>query len=62
MRPRVSMRVLVRPSVDLFVRPMIMFSSNSVKNAFLRILDYIDSAGRRGSRDKKEGATRRREK
>ena len=62
MRPHISIRGFVRPSVGRLIRPL--FDNVFVKlgkNGFLRILNNLDSAGRGGKRDELEGATRRKE-
>ena len=65
MRPRISIRGLVRPLVGWSVRPSVRrsvtLSSNSMKNGLLRILNDLDSAGRGRKRDGEEGGTRRKE-
>ena len=65
MRPRVSIRGLVRPSVGPSVRPSVRWyvtlSSKSMKNGLLRILNDSDSSGRGRKRDKEEKGTRRKD-
>ena len=55
MRPRISIRGLVPPSVG----PLVTLSSKSMKNSLLRILNDSDSSGRGRKRDKEERGTRR---
>ena len=55
MRPRISIRGLVRPSVGPSVRWSVTLSSNSMKNGLLWILGDLDSAGRERKRDEEEG-------
>ena len=70
MRPRISIRGLVRPLVHWSVGPLVRWSvgwsvtlsSNSVKNGLLRILNDSDSSGRGRKRDKEERGTRRKER
>ena len=65
MRPRISIRGFVCPSVGPLVgpsvRPSVTLSSKPMKNGHLRILNDSDSAGRGRKRDKEEGGTRRKE-
>ena len=65
MRPRISIRGLVRPSILWSVRPLVRrsvtLSSKSMKNGLLWILSDWDSAGRGRKRNKEEGGTRRKE-
>ena len=49
------------PSVGPSVRPSVMLSSKSMKYGLIRILNDLDSAGRGGRRDEKEGGTRRKD-
>ena len=51
MRPRISIRGLVRPSVGWLVRRSVTLSSKSMKNGHLRILNDLDSARRGGRRE-----------
>ena len=62
MRPRISIRGLVRPLVGWLVRPSVTLLSKSMKNGLLWILSDLDSAGRGRKRDKEEGVTRRKER
>ena len=57
MRPRISIRGLVRPSVGWSVTLL----SKSMKNGLLWILSDLDSAGRGRKRDEEEGGARRKE-
>ena len=72
MRPRISIRGLVRPSLGWLVGPLVRWLvtllSQSMKNGHLRILNDLDIAGgtrrkegRRGGRNEEEGGTRRKE-
>ena len=61
MRPRISIRGLVRPSVGPLVRPSVMLLSKLMKNGLLWIQSDSDSAGRGRKRNKEEGGTRRKE-
>ena len=65
MRPRISIRGLVRPLVGWLVRwsvgPSVTLSSNLMKNGLLRILNDLEGAGRGRKRDEEEGGTRRKE-
>ena len=74
MRPRISIRGLVRPLVGPSVRPLVgpsvALSSKSMKNGLLWIEAVLDEEergrrrkeGRGGRRDEEEGATRRKER
>ena len=57
MRPRISMRGLVRP----LVRWSVTLSSESMKSGLLRIPNDSDRAGRGKQRDDEDGGTRRKE-
>ena len=63
MRPRISIRGLVHPSVRRLVGRSVgwsvTLSSKSMKNGLLRNLNDVDSAGRGRKRGEEEGATRR---
>ncbi len=61
MRPRISIRGLVRPSVRPLVRPSVTLSSKSMKNGHLRILNDLDIAGQGRKRDEEKGGTRRKD-
>ena len=61
MRPRISIRGLVRPLVGPSVGRSVTLSSKSMKNGLLWILSDWDSAGRGRKRNKEEGGTRRNE-
>ena len=66
MRPRISIRGLVRPSigpsVGRLVGRSVTLSSKSMKNGHLRVLNDSDSAGRGRKRDKEGRGGRRDEK
>ena len=74
MRPRISIRGLVRPLLGRLVGPLVRWSvtlsSKLMKNGLLRILNDLDSAGRggrrdeegQGGRDEEEGRTWRKER
>ncbi len=62
MRPRISIRGLVRPLVDPLVRRLVTLSSKSMKNGVLWILSDLDSAGRGRKRDEEEGGVRSKER
>ena len=55
MRPRISIRGLVRPSVGWSVT----LSSKSMKYGHFRILNDLDNAGRGRKRDEEEGGGRK---
>ena len=59
MRPRISIRGLVRPSVGWLVGPLVRWlvtlSSQLMKNGHLRILNDLDIGGRGRKMDKEEG-------
>ena len=61
MRPRISIRGLVRPLVGWLVGPSVALSSNLVKNGCLGFSNDLDSAGRRRKRDEEERGSRRKE-
>ena len=61
MRPRISIRGLVRPLVHPLVRRSVTLSSKSMKNGLLRIQSDSHSAGRGRERNKEEVGTRRKE-
>ena len=66
MRPRISIRGLVRPSVGWLVGwsvgRSVTLSSKLMKNGLLRILSDLDSPGRGRKRDEEEGGARRKER
>ena len=61
MRPRISIRGLVRPSVGWSVGWSVTLSSKLMKKGLLQILNDSDSSGQRRKRDKEERGTRRKE-
>ena len=69
MRPRISVRSLVRPSVSPLVGQSVTLLSNSVKKGFLQTQASLDKEERRtrkkegqgGKRDKEEGGKREEE-
>ena len=62
MRPRISIRGLVRPSVGWSVGRSVTLSSKSMKNGHFRILNDLGNAGRGRKRgEEEEGGTRRKE-
>ncbi len=62
MRPRISIRGLVRPLVGWSVGRSVTLLSKLMKNDHLRILNDLDSAGRGRKRDEEKGGTRRKER
>ena len=64
MRPRISIRGLVRPLVGRSVRPSVMLSSKSMKNGLFLSETVLDEEKEEqgGRRDEEEGGVRRKKR